>query len=470
MGQRTAFVMAVVLTWALASYSDEGDARRPVAEVAGNYSARIRRAVRRGEYRTAIVTAAEYERELLSRYKAPTYEMGLFQSEAEHISFHCTFDTWKPIDMEKLELPKALLMMGFSVLLALEGPSAEERFVAISMNLEQMERRIGVQQGDAGFRTDRALQLIGHMFSSNMGVVKGQCFQRIGDHRVLHLEVATPGVGPDVRVVLLPHGGRVFVFLLVSPAGDITANEAKLHDLIKTASFDYKPEDKEAIAAERAKSIRSDPESLLLCVQRLAALGEYGAAAEDLADLRHAIYNRMPKARVSGDVGICPGYGITLKNPDPDRWRLSAQQEGCIKGILLQDKFSVNEEGIMVGVVDFVMAYGPQFSELLGNEEAQKQALISFGRGAAMSAGQIENERFTTVKGCLAYEAVVAVNVPGVKARIQWVLKSDFAVMVLVLGSARNFESRTAEADRIIRDYLQFMELTEAKVHAPRVR
>ncbi|NLH72789.1 MAG: hypothetical protein GX456_07025 [Verrucomicrobia bacterium] len=445
---------AMLLTSVLAActwlvQADQQDHKAPALSQCAQ---RILQHIKRGDVRLAIGAAADYELDLLGRYQPPSYEMGLFQDEATHLAFHSPFVDWKRLDAKKLDLPKELLMTGVSFLLGLEGASEEDRLVVMSINLKQLERRMAGNSSDLSLSSDRGLLFITQMVSGQFGVAKSHQFKRLGDYRVLDVELAPALIGPNLRMILLPHGGTTILFLLRSAAGDFASNLERLEELVKTASFDYKPANTVAIGAARAKSDRSSPESLIECVEALAALGEYTATAEDLADLRSLLHKQMPGVKITGQVASFPAYGITVKNPDPAKWKFSLINDGPVTGVFMEDQFSVNEEGIVIGVVDLFFAYGPQLVRLLNSEESAKSTLIGAGRGGSTMLGSIESERLTTLNGSLAYESIVVPNLPSLKARVQWVNCTDYGLMILLFGDAREFDAKIAECDRIVRD------------------
>jgi len=156
-------------------------------------------------------------------------------------------------------------------------------------------------------------------------------------------------------------------------------------------------------------------------------------------------------------VAHCPAYGITLTNPDSDRWALNVLQEGAMQMILLEDKLSVKQEGIGVAVIDLLMAYGADIVNLFKDETTAKEYLINGGRGGASFIGSIEEESFAHVRGKLAYEAIVIPNMPSLKARIQFINMGDYAVMLFALIDKNDFTAKLIELDRIINsDFLKF--------------
>ncbi len=425
-----------------------------------DFPAEIRACVAREDYLGGIRIAAEYEQELLTGYDAPTYEMGLFQSEAAHISFHSPFDGWKEVSPEDLDIPKEIVMTGFVPLLLLEDPTAEKRVAVFLINGKQLERRTGVADQMLSFDSEAGLQLLAQMICEFFGVAKGSAVTTIGDHRVLSVDIAPPAYGTAGRLVLLARDGLIFSFVLVSTATDMTAYNAKLEDLIKTASFDYEPADIAAIDEHRDDCDRQDIASVLKCAESLARMGEYNAAAEDLADLRLLFYQRLPQACVNGDTGAIPAYGVRLKNPDPDKWNLTAETAGAMQMVLLEDKYSVYGEGLIVMVVDTNIMYGPQMDEMLGSEQQERDSLIGAGRGGTMTLGQIERERFTKIKDSLAYEAIVTPNMPGLKGRSLVLKRPGHLLIIMSLVSASEFEQKLAEHDRILDERLQLGDTT----------
>ena len=437
--------------------AERAKARTPLQEVNEQFTAKILSLTEKNNYQAAIRAAAKYEQELLWRYAPARHEMGLVQSEAEHISMHSHFDGWKPLSASELGIPKGLTMAGFSVVVAQRGDSDEERFTCFALNMGRLADRLSGGAPGELFKSDKALLMIGRILARNLGTVRSHRFRKLGDHRVLYLDVAGPQFGPEIRIVILRHDGTMFAYMLMSPAGDIEKNEELLVDTIKTTSFDYKPPDKAAIARIRKGCTRT-AWSILECVGALGDIGEYGATARELTALRRLLFSRLPSPTVSGDTASCPAFGISLTNPDTSRWKLGVLQEGPMQMILLTDRHSVSEEGIAVAAIDLVMMYGPEFADLITQEGAKKEFLLSGGRSGASFLGQIQTERFVLVKGWLAYEAVVLPDLPRMRARVQFIIMDGHALVLCVMGNPSEWESRLAECDRIISS--DFLKLT----------
>lgn len=448
MGIMLLTIIAIVLTplWAQGKSTGKG-----LKELCAQYERQILKEVKGKNYRKAISVAAEYEQQLLARYSQPTFHMDLFQSEADHLSFHNSFTDWKQVGLKELELPEWLSMMGFDVLLALEGKVEDDRFLIISMNLGRIEQRMGLAEPGRTHLSDQELLLGAIMMADNFGVVKNHEFKTIGDHHTLVLDIDTPFMGPSVYLVNLSQGRKLYAFILISSAGDLQDNQKRLFELIKTVDFKYRPADEASIREIRKKFSGQDgPVSILRCISQLAAIGEYNAAAEELARLRIILNQCMPKPYIKGNVARHPAYGVSLGNPDDKRWKLSIEEEGPTKMLILEDRFSVREEGMAVVVLDSVLAYGPQAAKAIEDEELKKEILIGVGRGSALSMGTIENERFITVKGIFAYEATVAPNVPGAKAKCVWMIQPGFMLGILMMADANAFQEKIGEYERII--------------------
>jgi hypothetical protein len=370
--------------------------------------------IQNNEIRKAFIATAEYEHELISKYDPPTFQNDLFQSEADHLSFHSFFTSWKQAELEELEIPM------FNILFALEGEVEEDRFILLSMGIGQIQQRMGISESYKTGLSDRELLFGATMIASELGSIRNQEFKSIGEHQVLVLEIETPMGGPSVMMVSLGHGKQLYAFILSSSLRNRAENRKHLVELIKTVKFNYKPADESKIKAIREKFLGQDePEPILQSVAQLALSGEYNATTEELARLRTLLSKLMPKPFIKENVAYYPAYGITLANPDEEKWKLSFEESGIIKAILLEDKWSTKQEGIGIFILDLILSYGPQATKIVGDkEEERKQALINLGRGSALyGGGPIESERLTTIKNNLAYEAIVATNMPGLKAK-----------------------------------------------------
>lgn len=438
-----------------------------IESVCDEFGSKIKNLSDSGKYLEAIGTAGEYEQVLLAKYPASTFELGLFQSPSHHLSFHSPFEGWTQESLKELQIPEWLPAMGFDYLIALKGKAEEDRFILLSMDLGKVMYRISGEKSSSGKLSDQELQLCSQMIAANFGAAKSEEFKAVGDHRVHLIEIATPALGPSLICANLAEKGRCYFFLLGCAAGSRIENEKKLYELIKTVDFKYKPEDTARIESARGKvADKTNITALLGCIKELAAAGEYGAAADELSNLRLSAADKMPKPEIVGNVGRYTPYGITLTNPDPEKWKLSIESQGGMGMILLEDRFSVNPAGVMVAVINTILAYGPHANELMGkgSEEEKKSVLANAGQGGMRGmGGVVESERFRIFKGEFAYEGVASVPMQNTKAKAIVALKPDHMVMVIMLIPASNFNERSAEFDSIVDKYLQIQNAGEVK-------
>ena len=448
-------ILAVLTTFTIPAHSED---KATLSDVTTRYEREIFENVQKSDFRKSIVAAAEYEQELISRYPPASFRANLFQSEAEHISLQSSFVGWKRIGLKELEIPEWLPMMGFNILLGLEGKVEDDRFISLSMNMGQIEQRMGLAEPGKAEMSDQELLLGATLMANQFGVVQNQEFKTIGSHHILVLDIGTPMGGPPITMVNLAHGRRFYSFVLISSLRNQQDNEEKLIKLVETVDFNYKPAKTDKIETIRGKIDKEEPQSILRCVKELAAVGEYNAAAEELAKLRILLSQRMQKPLVKDNVAYHPSYGLSLTNPDNKKWKLSIEDTGAMKMLLLEDRWSVKQEGLGLIILDLVLSFGPQAAKELEDEEEMKQVLINAGRGSALSIGStIESERFTTVKGNFAYEATVTTNIPGgIKAKCIWMMRPGYMLGILMMVDTNTFQEKTQEYEKIIQgDFLK---------------
>jgi hypothetical protein len=413
------------------------------------FSARVMAYVAKGEHREAIAETGEYEVELLSRAEPPKYEKGLFQGHLQHVSFKVPWDAWAPA---KFDDPRTLEMAGIEMLLALKDAGDERGLVVMSINWRRLVKKMGIGVADERL-SDQMMQQLATMIAGKLGNVKAQEFRKVGQRSALYQELAQAPLAPSLKAYHLREGGRLYTFVLRVPASEMKEQEQKLIQMLEAISFDYKPENQQAVTGILANRNAADVRSSAEAVEALASAGEFDRAVDVLAELRLLIAGMRPRAAVRDNVGTSPLYGITMKNPDPARWNMQASSEGIADMIIMEDRTAVGTEAIMVMSLDFQLAYGPGFLKLIagGDERSRKDFLVSAGRGAAATQGEAQDERIVQLKGSMAYEAVVNVAaVRGLKCRLQLIMKEDYGVMVMVMADQRNFDAKLAEADKIV--------------------
>jgi hypothetical protein len=261
---------------------------------------------------------------------------------------------------------------------------------------------------------------------------------------MLVFDIAGAMLGPSVILATRPVGGRIYCFQLSSSAGNRKGNEEQFYELIKTVEFKYKPADANKIEAARRKiTSNTDIAQRLLCVRELALLGEYEASCDELSQLRSLIARNIPGPEVRGDIARNEAYGVLLKNPDSDRWKLSIVDE---KMMLLEDRFSVSSGGIGVAAINAAKLLGDRTSE-----EQIKSFVRDFGRGSLMGiGGGIESERFRMFKGFLAYEGVSSTSIGGMKVKTIVFRGPGSLVMLLMMVDELNFKDRVAEYEALL--------------------
>ena len=133
---------------------------------------------------------------------------------------------------------------------------------------------------------------------------------------------------------------------------------------------------------------------------------------------------------------------------------MNVDTSGAMNMIMLEDQDSVNQNGIIVGVIDMVVTYGPHVDEFIGekaDEETRKNALIGAGRGGLTNTGgEIESERFRTFKNAQAYEGIATTNILNVKAKVICCVKAHHLLFVIMLVDAHNFDTQAASYEAIL--------------------
>jgi hypothetical protein len=429
--------------------------KQSITSMCDDYGGKIKSDASREDYLDAIIAAAEFERALLALYPEPSYELGLYQSERHHISFHNTFEGWEKEDvLQDLSETAGLQELGSELILSLLSDDEAEALSIIFMDWGRISQMLAYETPIGQGIGDQELLLLGQLMAQMFGVVESQDFTKIGGHDVLEFGIAAPMLGPPMSFYLLEIDDRLYGFFLVSSLTNHKRNVALLQDLIKTIDFNYMPPDSVKINAARAKiTNRENISQILECVNDLAVGGEYGTACNELTSLRLILANRMPGPEIDGNIGRYSAYGITFKNPDSDRWNLSVLKEAGMGGLILEDRYSVNGCGIMVGVINTVITYGPSAVEMMENlaEEDKKMFISNGGRGGLMTmGGEIESERYRNYKGELAYEGIASTNIPSVKIKAIVFLKPGYLVMILMMMDAKNFSKATDELEKIL--------------------
>ena len=435
--------------------------------VCDKYEPLVLKSMQAKNFLSAVRASGEYEETVLGLYPAPTFELGLMQNQAHHLSMQSSFDGWTQESLKALDLPDWLPSMGFDLLLALKGPQEGDRFVVMAMDLGKVAKRMGLKDADPlGKISDQYLLTSAQMFSQNFGAIDTLDLRNYGPSRAAVAKMkAGVGEAPSL-IVCLGNNGIVYAFLVTSTNEHQADNLKKLEQTIKSLDFTFKPADDMAIAAAR-KTIRDegDVSQSLACVRQLAAVGEYNAAVDELSHLRVVIGDQMPKPVVENNVARYDLYGLTLKNPDAKRWKLSQDSTGNMAMLLLEDRNSVSDGGIMVAVINMTFVYGPKAGAAISdpkNDEMRRNMVLSAGRGGILNiGGEIDSEQFHTFKELLGYEAVATITkADNLKVKGTFLIDGDCLVMIMEMVDARNFKVNVAEYDKVLDDSLQIVPMT----------
>jgi hypothetical protein len=454
-------IVVAGLTLAVSAVPAPAAERKPARAVLAaseEYEAKVTSLLREKKYLEAIGAVADYEQALAAAYAPPRFRQGTFESEGDHLRFVSPFEGWSALGPKELSLPDWLPGLGVRGLLVLKGPAETERLLLLALDVGRLMKKIDKGAGQAG-PTDLQLKMFMRTMSQQFGQVTKEQFQTLGDRRVLRLELQTAAGQPGL-LLCLPRDGHLYTFLLTSAEENFARNEGWLEEVVRTLDVHFKPSDPKKVQAARRKVTDSrDVPQVLRCVRELAAAGEYGAAGEELVGMTTVIADKMPAPVVQGATGRYDAYGITLTNPDPERWKFSANNSGAMGMLILEDRTSVTPVAVMVGVINTVVAYGPQAARAVGDtadEEQSKGLLSGAGRGGLLNmGGEIKSERFRKFHGFLAYEGVATCRLPDTKAKVLVAQRPGHLLMVILLVKASDYEAQAAEMEKILAEQLE---------------
>lgn len=421
-----------------------------LSDVMEQYERKILISIDNNDFLQSMKVIADYEVYLLNQYNSPTFELDLFQSEADHLTFHSYFTDWSPVEMEDKESLE-MLMLGFKIPLVLESKSSEvDRFMVMSYDMSKIGELL--DPGNFVF-TEKQHLILANMIMANFGVVSDQAFNSIGKHNFLVQEIAQPMGGVPIVAASIKSDRKLFFFFLSTSSRNLEENKNHLFELINSVDFNYKSADVALIdPLMKGCSSSNEPEYVFQCVRKLAIAGDYNAATHELLKLRGFLVDLVPQPYIKDNQAYYQAYDIILTNPDPKHWNLSIiENEGSNKMLFLEDKWSVNEEGMGIVVLDLILFYGPQFTQLLADEELIKDRLIGSGRGAALNVGgEIEDEQFTTIKNDLAYQATFSTNIPNIKGKLYALMKSECIFIIFILINEKKFQEKVADYEKIV--------------------
>lgn len=425
-----------------------------VAAVCARFEQEIGERVARADYMSAIRSVAEYEEALFSRHAPATFEDGLFRSHAAHLSFHSFLDDWVVPEVED-EVPDWIATPFFDLLLVLHGEGTSDSLVLMSLDMAGIAQTIDSNSRRKSL-TDQELSLAAQMMGSNLGRLESEQWKQLGNQRV-HLSRLNTGSGGTDLLAILGNRGRVYAFAFATSGPGSKDNEQSFMTLLKSVTFDYLPPDDSVVEAALARvSVPKDIDQALSCARELAAGAEYGEACDVLSRLRSELSQRMGAPKVVGDKAVYEAYGVEVSNPEPQRWKLTAANDG-MGMIMMEDRFNVGEAGIMIGVLDFVVTYGAKAVGLFStDDDVGRDLLASSGQGALLNiGGKIESERFRMLLGSFCYEGVASLPQANLKAKAFLIPKEDHCVMILMLVSSRQFEKTVGEYEELVNENIR---------------
>lgn len=426
-------------------------------ESMNGFEIQILRHLEEDEVVQAIKMCGEYGRDLLSRYATPVFKKGLFSSEAENMTMKVAFENWQQIKEGDFSLSsKSAMTLGVRLLLLLKGTGATDNFLLCTSNLGELAAQIGTGFGTGETLSDNELKLLSQSFAAGLGQVRTIEIKPIGKYRAVILDIEPLEGGPLVCLAGLSHKQKVHFFLLTSSVANYGKNEALFLETISSIDFNYEGPNEAKIRSVRDRfSDKDDPQTLLKCVRELVRIEEYNAATEDLMRLRMLCVEKIPKPKVVGDTAKDETYGLSVTNPDSKRWQLQVLKGGQLRGILLADQSSRGPTGILIQILDPVVLYGPEVMRIMAENMNAKEYLAVACQGAARYVGRIERERFTEVSGKLAYDTIVDVGSPQVRARMLGRLERDFVLIIVMIAEVDNFRVTAREYEKIIESYLK---------------
>jgi hypothetical protein len=456
---RKSFAVCAIALWCRFPVpSVIGAEQLPTArEVCKKYELAVEKDLSDGDYRHAIRTVCEYDRAVVALYPARKFELNLLQAAANHLSVHSAFEGWKEQSPKDLDVSGSLSAMGAEALLVLKGQTDADKLILLSFDLGRLLQRAGLEDQILveGNITQEQLQRAAKVMAAGFGTVEHQEFEKFNGRTgvVMHITAPLGETGPTL--VALGADGKIYVFFLVSSAQSAEDNARKLDQTVRTADFNYKPAVAAVVTSAKAKvRDKHDVGQALTCVRELAENGEYGDASKQLSQLLLLVAEKMPGPVIKNDVGTFPLYDISIKNPDPQRWKMSVSNKGGMSMLTLEDQLSVNPSAITLGVINMDLTFSPQFTENFfqpGDESGRKDFLKGAGRGAVTSiCKEVQSERFRTFKGMFSYEGVgVATGIPDTSIKSICGANPGYLFLVIQMFDSRD-KTKSDEMDAIL--------------------
>jgi hypothetical protein len=392
----------------------------------------------------AILQVIRYERDLISSYPPWALKGVIFQSVAHHLTFRVPSREWLPPAGGHPEWSTALI---FQRLLVLERKGVT--LVAVSMDHPPDGGAPGEDFTMAELKT--ALKIL----ADKLGTVTKAAWQEVGSLRAFVMEMSQEKAPATSLAAIVTAGNRLFIFCLHAPVGapDLTRT---LTGILESIRLNYRPRNAVAIESLRTRLGGESPGAILRCVGALAREREFGAAAETLARLRARLPASIPDPRIEAGVGLLPAYGLTLTVPDPARWSISTETSDGIPSFQLRAAKGGGQ--MYVAVLDLAASYGPKILRILPEEadELRRYTLKGAGQGSILGmGGTIRSERFRTVGGLLAYEAIADAREGAIRVKSVSILRGCRGILAVAAGPTAEFAKIEKEFETVLEKHLR---------------
>jgi hypothetical protein len=437
---RSIWTLSLLITGMMSSGAGAAPQNKPaeVEALCTKHEAGILRLVDDGKFVEALLASIEYEQALRGCYPAASIADGTFHSDNYLLDFKVPFaKAWRPAPPNAFENAAAYRAAGMEWIAALDGPTEAEHIAILSMDMGTLMRRMGLS--DISKVMNPLVQA--RQIASNMGkIVSERVDEGTGGMAVVRM---TLSAGRTIELATIPRDDRTFIFVATAAEGQAAENTRRMDQWVGALKFrDPDPAKTARVAAVRAKLPKNaDAKAVLPVVRELAALGEYRDAALLMADLRTVLVASLPQPHIDAKGMTFASYGVTLGNPDAERWRAQDMPVGNMHMLVLQDRASVTEGFAGVMVMDPILLFGLDAFKLIGSnniESDESRVMLSaMGRGSLLNVGtKIEVERFRKFQGRVAYEGIVeAAKMQNTKVKCILVRGSRALYMVMLLGA-----------------------------------
>lgn len=408
---------------------------------------RIRRLARQQDYGNAMAEIDQLQTRLVDLYPSPELRGNTYVDQRNNVVVVNTFPGW---EMKVGGDVGMNLGRHFSLLLTLTNPKPylNERLVLMRVDLSQMLETVGGGGGDIA--TQENLRIFAQIMAASMGQLQERGLEMVNDRLVYFGEV---GSMTGERMLLALHQPRdvMFVCVLATTPERIAANQALLLNLFRQLRVDARRDNQQTIAALKAQyGGLPEPERSFALMRALADAGEYDAAARALNDLKNYLSRSILAPEIKGNTYYNYQYRFRLPNPSPNlKFEIVPNPSGTPM-VVLQERYAVAEQGILLLVFDLIKSYGREFLNTLATDQDQRNLLRDGGRGAAMKLGQITEEGFVDFRGGVAYQAHVSVTLPNTRVTLLAFRHRDAVIATLFLIDERNYAAKYQEYYRVL--------------------